>query len=305
MFQCARCDSSVRDGVQCSACKHHYDFACAGISEAGYRKLGDRKNTWRCSNCKSKSPMTSPAPVCFEAIMAELKQVQTRLSPLDTLVNEVREIKSELLNLKTSIDTAHKKISSIDEKILTVDGRISELEKTKSELITLQMNISKLERESNARDQWNRMNNIEIKGIPFTKSENLLDMVLKIGSTVDFPLVQEQINFVTRVPSRNDNKIKPIIVSFVNRYCKENFIASSRSFKSLSISDLNLSGKGRVYINDHLTTFNKSLLARAKETAKERGFLFIWVKHCKVHVRKDTTSPVYIIHSERDLRKMC
>lgn len=111
MLKCKRCDSEVRDGVQCTVCKGHYDYACAGIPEAGYRKPGDRKYTWKCATCKNPAspllptPKTSsdksPSPTDLESIMLELKQLTAQTASIPKLMQNMEDIKSELVTLKT------------------------------------------------------------------------------------------------------------------------------------------------------------------------------------------------------------
>jgi hypothetical protein len=113
-----------------------------------------------------------------------------------------------------------------------------------------------------------------------------------------------KINHISRVPIHN-SKDKLIIVSFINRYIKEDFIASARLKKSILAEDIGFQGiKQRVFINDHLTAENKKLLTSTKTLLKQKGYMYVWVKHCKIHVRKDDNSKAFVIHSERDLNKL-
>lgn len=46
-----------------------------------------------------------------------------------------------------------------------------------------------------------RMNNVEIKGVPSKKDENLFDIAIRIGSVLHCPLRKEDINMITSVPT--------------------------------------------------------------------------------------------------------
>ncbi|KAL4714499.1 hypothetical protein ACJJTC_017562 [Scirpophaga incertulas] len=96
---------------------------------------------------------------------------------------------------------------------------------------------------------------------------------------------------------------KAILVYFINKYAKEDFVAAARQ-KRLSPTDIGLPGSHRIYINDHLTSSNKQLLSKAKTLARENGFQFVWVKHAKIFVRKDSTSPFFTVAKEKDLLKI-
>ncbi|KAG7301492.1 hypothetical protein JYU34_014458 [Plutella xylostella] len=68
MVTCGRCNSEVSDSALCSVCRRHFDFPCAGITEAGFRKLGDRKATWRCSDCKSGASPGAPRATAASSV---------------------------------------------------------------------------------------------------------------------------------------------------------------------------------------------------------------------------------------------
>lgn len=310
MHTCPRCNSQFTDGALCSLCKRHFDFACSGVTEQGYRKLGDRKNTWRCPGCKSKdhSPQTShtsqgPA-LSLESLQRDIKAILLKLSPLAGLAEDVKGIKAEISNMQSSLNMAHELISDFSSNIKALDSRIRDVEESIQVIPSLQAEVARINQELCEKEQWARASNVEIKGIPAEKSENLFVIVSKVAAAVDCPLKKEDINFVTRVPSRKPNAPKPIILCFNNRYKKEEFIAASRKLKTLKPDELGFSTDGRIFVNDHLTVQNKNLLSKAKTLAKESNFQFIWVKHCKIMARKSPTSPILTIKTEKDLTKL-
>lgn len=304
MVTCGRCGDEATDAIQCSACLKHFDFPCSGVTEKGYRKLGDRQATWRCGNCKNTglpsaqslsnaaSPVVSPT-VTLETIMRELTSIRLKLAPLSSLTSEVQLIRKELADLKE----LPAKVQSIDERLVKVEG-------AQEDVALLKTTILNLEGELQDTQQWLRGNNVEIKGVPLKDKENLFDIISKIGEKVLYPVTKTQINFIHRVPT-NANGVKNIIVSFLNRYVKENFVSAARSLKSpLSPVDIGVVGAGRIFVNDHLTVKNKALLSQAKALAKERNYQFVWVKHMKIFVRRDPTSKTCNITTERDLQKI-
>lgn len=313
MYKCSRCNTDFLDGVQCSVCKNRYDFPCAGITEAGYRKLGDRKFTWKCSVCKNSSPTPTKSPD-LEGILAEIKYLSAQLAPLPGLVEsvkiikeEVRDLKSiktELLEVKSSVSSVQQSMVSLTERLTQLDSEVQSLQSAKQQLITLQQRVEQLERRADEDQQRSRLNNIEIKGVPFKSTENLYNIIHKIGDTISCSIPKEQINYIVRVPTRGDNTTKNIIVSLHNRYLKEDFIVAARRCKLLTASSLGFSGDKRIFVNDHLTLQNKTLLNKAKTLAKERKFEFIWVKSCRIFIRKNNTSPVIRINSELDLKRI-
>lgn len=325
MFVCHRCDIEARDGVQCTLCLNWYDFPCAGITEAGYRKLGDRKATWKCSACKTglASPLNPPTSkptagkvtqVDLDNIFQELKKLTDQVSALPQLVENVRSIQIDISELKTlkdempdfkkSLDHVHATVDELTDKLTDVEQEIQSLQKTKEDITRLQQRLEKIETTLHENDQRLRLNNVEIKGVPVTSSENLFTIVSKICTKVNCEVRQEQINYIARVPQRNSKDNKNIIMSLHNRYLRDDFIAAAKKCKNLTITDIGLNGSGNIYVNDHLTFENKQLLNKAKLLAKEKNFSYIWVKNCKILVKKNKTSPTLVIKSESDLKRI-
>lgn len=110
-----------------------------------------------------------------------------------------------------------------------------------------------------------------------------------IGVKVGYRIPKAQINYISRVASFN-SKEKSIIVSFINRYVKEDFIASARVLKTLKAQDLGYQDSPQqIYFNDHLNAESKLLLNKTRERAKTNNFNYVWVKFGKIHVRKNDT----------------
>ncbi|CAF4741070.1 unnamed protein product [Pieris macdunnoughi] len=216
MSRCGECKEKMfgGDGAQCSSCKLIYHFNCIGITE-GYRKLGDRKTTWRCPKCKTGGQQpgtTTLSPLPEATLREEVKSLTARMSAFEELVNE--EFGSRLLNIENS-----------KEAIKTLENRVGLLEKDRD-----------------FAEQWHRMSYVEVKGIPQSVNENLIDLVISIGSKVNYLITKRQVNFVARTPSRDSNCPKSIIASFNNTYVTEDFVAALRTFNKDGLLTPNISG---------------------------------------------------------------
>lgn len=314
MFSCKRCNIEARDGVRCSQCSSQFDFPCSGITEAGWRKLGDRKSTWKCSNCKGTATSSERSPTDNESVLSEVKRLSARMEAIPAILEsikciqldlaELKSIRAEFTEVKSSIEFVHQSVESLDTKVLSIEREIESLQKTKDEILALQNRCEKLENANREHEQRSRLNNIEIKGVPFTNSENLYTILDKIGKIINCNIPKEQINYIARVPMRNDSVNKNIICSVNNLYLKNDFVAAAKTCKMITPNDLGLKGESRIFINDHLTLENKTLLNKTKMLAKERSYAFVWVKGCRIFLRKNPTSPVQNIKTEQDLKKI-
>lgn len=312
-MNCATCSELFNDGVQCGSCKKHFDFGCANITETGYRRLGpERRATWKCPACRLLSPSTSSAPgtqspePSLEAVMAKLNSMSLLLESLPGLIEDVKGIKADVAKLQVSSKGTSKRLQEFDHSLTEMNTRVTSLEAVSCDLVAVKSQLISSQRSEITRDQWSRLNNVEIKGVPMKKNENLYELVDKIGTCINYKVAKNQINYVSRIPSHNKSNEKSIVVSFLNRYVKEDFVASARLIKSLSPVDLGFAGapNQRIFVNDHLSPEYKKLLTQTKQIAKEKGYQYTWVKFSKIHVRKNDTSHVIVINYEKDLNKL-
>ncbi|KOB68632.1 Zinc finger DNA binding protein [Operophtera brumata] len=181
--------------------------------------------------------------------------------------------------------------------------RVTSVEQLQATVVSLETDVSSLKSQLSASEQRSRLNNVEIKGVPLKKDENLFSIVEVICKATNYSFPKTQINYLHRVPLHG-SKEKAIVVSFINRYVKEEFVASARACKTLSAAALGFTGTSqRVFVNDHLNAESKNLLNKTKSAAKEKNFNYVWVKYGKIHVRKNETSPAFIVYRESDLNK--
>ncbi|KAL4719363.1 hypothetical protein ACJJTC_019492 [Scirpophaga incertulas] len=166
------------------------------------------------------------------------------------------------------------------------------------------VDINKFSTEMALKEQRSRLNNVEVKGVPLKTGENLFSIAEALTKAVGYSFPKTQINYIARVPIHN-SKEKLIIITFINRYIKEEFLGAARAKKILTADDIGFRGnRQRVFVNDHLTQESKNVLTKTKAVAKEKNYSYVWVKHCKIHVGKNDTSRVVIVSTVNDLNKI-
>ncbi|KPI96861.1 hypothetical protein RR46_04986 [Papilio xuthus] len=277
----------------------------------GYKKLGvERRASWRCPQCRgnasapSVTALAGSPPNTIEAVLKEIRDLKAQFKFIHSLADDVKTIKKDIADLKLSLEFNHEKIAACESRITEVERSVADLAPLRAALDSAQLEISYLRTELTSKEQWSRLNNIEIKGVPLKKDENLFSLMELIQQKIGFSFNKSQINYIARVPSFSGST-KSIVVTFVNRYIKEEFIAAARAFKNLYARDIGFEGdKQRVFINDHLTPHLKALLTKSKRLCSEKGYKYVWVKYCKIHVRKNDTSPVFTILKDNDLNKI-
>lgn len=307
---CLTCHNDISDGTQCSICQKLNCFTCSGITEGGYRKLGaDRQAVWKCPLCRSSPSHVLPTSenTALETILQRLDQMASKLDQIPRIVLDIDSLKGDIAELKNSCQFTSDKIDDFSGKLVSLNGRIVTLENAKLEVDATQAALASLRQDYINKDQLSRLNNVEVKGIPTKKEENLFKILDKLGKHVGFVIEKSQINYISRVPAY-DSKDKHIVIGFLNRYVKEDFLAAARMKKSIRPSNIGFeesdNKSGNIFVNDHLSPDNKKLLTRAKQIASEKHYQFVWVKFAKIHIRKNDKSPVIIINSQADLNKI-
>lgn len=221
------------------------------------------------------------------------------------LSDEQSVLKSELCVLKTATDSNSQRAT-----LLT------------SEIADLRSTANSLNEQLRVREQQGRINNLEISGIPISKSENLNNIIHNIAAKVGFTLLPTDIDYIHRVrrfnSAGNDNtkktdgsgirdssSIPNIIVRFSQRLRKNEMLAAVRARRNLTTVDAGLDGPSSpIYVSDHLAPHNKLLNKRTRLLAKQKDYKYVWLSDCKILVRKNDASKVQLVSSEADLSKI-
>ncbi|CAN7984886.1 unnamed protein product [Ixodes hexagonus] len=272
-----------------------------------------KRDKWVCRSCRSKDghgvPSTPPCSPSAETdfLMAQLTSVNVKLEALLSLkvsvdalqtlpakLDEllllkpiVEELKSTVQDVQTSVDffsaeydSLLKLATSNELAVKTLQDEISGLQATVRSQAT---KILQMRAEKNDSEQYSRLPNLEMHGLPLSPDENLISYMadlankLSIGSSFHPSDIQE----IHRLPAKRDG-IQPVLVRFSSVIVKETWMAKRGTLRSLS-------QKGslpKLYFNDNLTRANKELFWQARQKGKAQGYKFVWVKRAKIFAKK-------------------
>ena len=242
-------------------------------------------------------------------IASEISILRTEIkSSIAPLLNDLKCLREEVSSIKDSLDFVNNKFEDLNKRVDNCEIEIKHMSVQCSDLNSFKYKMDAVEIENNKREQWSRRSNVEIYGIPEKKSENLNTIIQSLADKADFNLnVNTDIDFVTRVAAKDKSvkKNKPIIVKFLCRWKKDEFLSRIRKLK-LKCHDIGFMSNNNtsIYFNDHLTSSNKLLLQLVKKAAKEKFYKYVWVKNCSIMVRRNDTSPVLHIINSNDLKKI-
>ncbi|KAJ2945784.1 hypothetical protein O0L34_g4690 [Tuta absoluta] len=252
-------------------------------------------------------------------------------SKLDTIKTEIlAEITVRIKTIEDSIQHIQVQHNSHAERLNELDGRISsitserikdsvviedlsrdiptfkeDIDHLKKENLSLKCKLSELENMQNTLnevEQRARLHNLEILGIPEKNTENLLNIISKIGTALNVTVKSEDLEYVTRIQSRSKNPGLPktVIVKFKSLQLRDNFLSAARKKRGLTSSDIQIAGeeKKKIFVNEHLTARNKALLKKLRAVCKDLGFQSVWTRNTKIYIRKHPKSPAIRIYNE-------
>lgn len=241
-------------------------------------------------------------------VSTEISILRTELiSSLTPLQCDIKSLREEVSSFKESLNFFNNKFEEFTERINNCESQIKFMSERCLELNSLKSKVETIEIENNNREQWSRRSNVEIYGIPEKRNENLITILQDIVGKTDLNLdMKTDIDFITRVASKDKDvkRAKPIIVKFLCRWKKDDFLSQVRKLK-IKCNDIGFpANNNHIYFNDHLTSSNKALLQSVKKTAKEKSYKYVWVKNCTIMVRRNDTSPVLHIANFSDVKKI-
>lgn len=224
----------------------------------------------------------------------ELREQKVLLSKLPKFVNAAKSNKNDILELKLACEFNSAKRDEFESRIVSVQSKVSSISQSQNNISFEE--IASPKKDNAHREQRSRLNNVEVKSVPMRNSKYLFSVTENISIAIGYSFPQTQINYIARLPTHNS---KSKSISFINRYIKEECVAEARAKKRLLAHDIAFAGyDNQVYINDHQISETKKLLTRVNELAKTKNYRYVWVKYCKIHIRKNDTSPTHMYNFE-------
>ncbi|XP_022189467.1 uncharacterized protein LOC111047937 [Nilaparvata lugens] len=249
-------------------------------------------------------------PECKKEILNEIKGIIS--TELAFFRDELKKTNENVLELRKSVELFSAKI---DDYKLIIDDFKTEQFVIKKENEKLSKKVHEMELQVIELQQYSRINNLEIHGIPQTPNEDVYAIIEDISKTLKLKNDALKIDIAHRLPTTNKHAIPPILIKFNNRIAKNNLFSQYKKIQSelkkleppgqLRTTSINRNLQdGPVYINENLSTYYRGLLKGAKLFAKENGYKFVWVMNGKIYVRKHEDSRPIRLANHADLDRL-
>ena len=183
------------------------------------------------------------------------------------------DLYSKILLLTTNFETTKIQIETNTTTIQKLNDSNDNLNEENNYLKT---QISSLKSEINEIQQYLRVNNLEVVGLPEPDDENsdednLLRTFNLLSDGVQYYKSDIDISHV--VPSRRLDGKRVVICKFISRKKKFSILTAKKAKRDLKLED-NL-----IFINEHLSCENRKLFAMASERKKHLEYKYLWTKN--------------------------
>ncbi|KAG7302964.1 hypothetical protein JYU34_012959 [Plutella xylostella] len=240
----------------------------------------------------------------MEIFKNEIKCMMTSLfanqeKELKKITASQKEIQQTNSNIESSIAFLTSQNEEFKKKIESLESKAKEDRKY---ICLLEDKIEDMQRDY-------RKTNFEIKNVPRQNresKEDLIEMVMCLGKSVDCAIQISDIKDVYRVRGRNENvQNTPIIIETTSTLVKTNILKMGKSFNIKHKSKLCAKHLGLrtaedtpIFISEHLTAKGSRLHFLARDVAKTKSYKFCWTSYGKVYLRKDENSPIILVKNE-------
>ena len=236
-----------------------------------------------------------------------------------TIVN----MRTEMNNLVAKFEVISNIATKNQEEIVTIKAQnatlVQENDNLKREVETvkagrqndngdneLKTKIEELTKRINEIDQYLRINNLEIVGLPEPDKEagetdeKIIINAVNLLADLPEPIRPEDIDISHPLKTnRRDNK-NVHVVRFISRKKKAEILTAKKS-----INNRNFKFRDNdVFINEHLSPANRSLFAAANAKKRTLGYKFLWTRGGDILMRKNDTSEAIFITCENDINNL-
>ncbi|CAG9825813.1 unnamed protein product [Phaedon cochleariae] len=294
---CASCTTLINKkspGVQCDGfCAASYHAKCIGLTIDQVNLIKDCRNTtWMCDKCRNNDSSETGLHLTSPGTTIESKMQQQILNFMQDIKCEVKELRGTQADLIKSITFCTDKISDFESTLKSFNDQIKNIEKLKTDNQYLTKNVQSLNKKVSDLEQFSRMNNIEIQGVPDKKNEDIYKIIDTIHKSLGIQITSSMIDSAHRVASFSSNKPKNIVVKYTTRRIRDDILSAAKVKRMASTSRIiNIEGiSNNLFIVEHLSPGNKSLYKKTRDFATSNNYKFVWVKNGSILIRKDEGS---------------
>ena len=173
------------------------------------------------------------------------------------------------------------------------------------EIENIRKEIIEIQEEINSIQQYLRVNNLEVVGLPEPNrgesEETLLINAINQLEGLNDPIRPEDVDISHPLNSQRKDGKAVHVVRFVSRKTKNIILDLKKKEENRQFRFRDRD----VFINEHLSKKNRALFAGAQEKKRQLQYKFCWTRGGVVNMRKLETSPIVTITKNSEITKNC
>jgi len=188
-----------------------------------------------------------------------------------------------------------------------------EIKYLKKTVTDLNLKINSTELKLDGFEQYIRIENLEIHGVPLKNGENTNNIVMKLAENLNVKLDNRDISTSHRLLTngKSDSKLNLpplIIVRFSNRDKRNEIYNKQSNVNDLATGTTSLVTPKLVHssnlsLRENLTKFRKNLFNEAQKVKADLKFKFIWTCQGQIFLRKNEKAKLSKFHHNTTLPK--
>lgn len=312
--QCTIRIATNQHKITCSACAKKFHASCVNLTQNEIQFMKEKKEKWWCQACiKQARKSRSASETSFSALdTSEIRSDETDAPTLSQILKELIAIKNAQNEFSKAMDYCHDRFDEINSQLQKQEGIMKEyiekMQTLEASNKILQKENEELKIKINDLEQYSRKNCLEIQGVPEGSGENVLSVVQAVGKSIGFELENHMVDACHRLRKNETrpSQARGVIIRFVRRIDKEEFLQKKKIKRELKVTDLPeefiklVKADNFIYVNESLTAANRKLFAQAREFKIKNKIKYLWTKDGKIMMRATDSSRVYQIRTVND-----
>lgn len=244
------------DFVRCSVNKCGLHYECSGVSEKTYRMMGpSRKNAYKCRICREdsgsgtdsslkKSEKLSAKPLTLEDIFNKIESSENRIK------EKIKEVKDQVNDLEAAVQYCSDKVDDFSKELDEMNKKLNDVTEENLNLVKKNTELSKkvenLEKDMQEIQQYSRRFNIQLDGIPEVQNEKTMNIITKLATVIDEPIIINQdVQAAHRLPTNNTRRVPSFLIQFTNKQKRDAVFKKARGKKLVSTDFVRCTGNSR------------------------------------------------------------
>ncbi|XP_054268425.1 uncharacterized protein LOC128990144 [Macrosteles quadrilineatus] len=217
--------------------------------------------------------------------------------------NKLDKVECDINILTTGLGEVKLQYDEVKSKITATDINV---EKIQEENIELQTKILDMQTEIEEMQQYSRIDNIVITGVPMLKGENVFMILADIAKVLNINFHRYDVSAAHRLSNKMSKGRPPVIVvKFSSRTIKSEWLDARKEKGSLKANEIHrIFPDSTVYFNEHLTEHSRKVFNLGRDMVKEKCLAYVWVKDGRILVKQTEQGKTIRVKTENDLKRI-